>query len=411
LFIESYLTTGRITNIARVMSCHPKYMKIFQETHNQLFYGPGLLPHHWRHYIAILAASRHNCLYMMQLHAEAFRLYQRDIHWLKGLSNASQKLINFEDLLNRLTYQPWTIQKEHIDELVVGESAWSISELVQAVVIVSHVVSVVGFYYGCGIHDEIDFKDGHTYSEMAANGKNDEDNLVHAMNQTKKKLDITDEEKRQKLLAVMSEYKSLQERHELLSEDKVLEEIELFFRQEKDTKISIIDNFMDNRSIEQSTDFAKLSLEDRQQMALRTQEFSWEDQGFSVVSRYYNDIIELLDEKFRIIYNLTYNKMGDTTNTDTKVLRTAVWNYIQMMKGVWDDYLYTSINKLVATDFKQYIKMVACKPEKTSQYLFHSGVYLYNGSEQVHLNLLFLESRNQAQLLHALRAIMQHSLA
>lgn len=51
----------------------------------------------------------------MQLHAEAFRLYQRDIHWLKGLSNASQKVINFEPLLNRLIYQPWTIQKEHID--------------------------------------------------------------------------------------------------------------------------------------------------------------------------------------------------------------------------------------------------------------------------------------------------------
>lgn len=52
---------------------------------------------------------------MMQLHAEAFRLYQRDIHWLKGLSNASQKVRNFEPLLNRLVYQPWTLQKEHID--------------------------------------------------------------------------------------------------------------------------------------------------------------------------------------------------------------------------------------------------------------------------------------------------------
>lgn len=67
---------------------------------------------------------------------------------------------------------------------------------------------------------------------MAVNGKNDEDHLVNTMNQTKKKQDISDEEKRHKLLAVMSEYKILQERHELLSEDKVLEEIEIFFRQE-----------------------------------------------------------------------------------------------------------------------------------------------------------------------------------
>ena len=53
------------------------------------------------------------------------------------------------------------------------------------------------------------------------------------MNQTKKKQDISDEEKRIKLLEVMSEYKILQERHELLSEEKVLEEIEIFFRQER----------------------------------------------------------------------------------------------------------------------------------------------------------------------------------
>ena len=39
----------------------------------------------------------------------------------------------------------------------------------------------------------------------------------------------------------------------------------------EDNKISIIDNFIDKGCIDQSTDFAKLSLEDRQQMALRTQ--------------------------------------------------------------------------------------------------------------------------------------------
>ncbi len=52
-------------------------------------------------------------------------------------------------------------------------------------------------------------------------------------------------------------------------------------------------------------DFAKR----RQQSEIptfRAQDYSWEDQGFSLANRLYAEIGTLIDEKFRVAYNLTY---------------------------------------------------------------------------------------------------------
>lgn len=38
----------------------------------------------------------------------------------------------------------------------------------------------------------------------------------------------------------------------------------------------------------------------------RIQDYSWDDHGFSLVNRLYNDVGELLNEKFKVAYNLTY---------------------------------------------------------------------------------------------------------
>ena len=39
----------------------------------------------------------------------------------------------------------------------------------------------------------------------------------------------------------------------------------------------------------------------------RIQDYSWDDQGFSLANRLYPDIGSLLDEKFKVAYNLTYH--------------------------------------------------------------------------------------------------------
>lgn len=63
-------------------------------------------------------------------------------------------------------------------------------------------------------------------------------------------------------------------------------------------------------------------------------DYSWEDHGYSLVNRLYPDVGQLLDEKFHIAYNLTYNTMAMHKDVDTSMLRRAIWNYIHCMFGI-----------------------------------------------------------------------------
>lgn len=64
------------------------------------------------------------------------------------------------------------------------------------------------------------------------------------------------------------------------------------------------------------------------------QDYSWEDHGFSLVNRLYPDVGQMLDEKFQLAYNLTYNTMATHKDVDTSMLRRAIWNYIHCMFGI-----------------------------------------------------------------------------
>lgn len=64
------------------------------------------------------------------------------------------------------------------------------------------------------------------------------------------------------------------------------------------------------------------------------QDYTWENHGFSLVNRLYSDIGHLLDEKFRMVYNLTYNTMASHEDVDTTMLRRALFNYVHCMYGI-----------------------------------------------------------------------------
>lgn len=139
------------------------------------------------------------------------------------------------------------------------------------------------------------------------------------------------------------------------------------------------------------------------------QDYCWEDHGYSLVNRLYPDVGQLIDEKFHIAYNLTYNTMAMHKDVDTSMLRRAIWNYIHCMFGIrYDDYDYGEINQLLDRSFKVYIKTVVCTPEKVTKRMYDSFWRQFKHSEKVHVNLLLIEARMQAELLYALRAITRY---
>lgn len=109
-------------------------------------------------------------------------------------------------------------------------------------------------------------------------------------------------------------------------------------------------------------------------------------------------------------FALTAFRMGGKLNVDTSMFRRAVWNYIHCLFGIrHDDYDYREVNELLDRNLKQYIKAVCCYPERVSKQHYDSVMREFKYSEKVHVTLMILEARMQAELLYALRALMRHT--
>uniref|UniRef100_A0A8C6V6Y1 Sestrin 1 n=1 Tax=Naja naja TaxID=35670 RepID=A0A8C6V6Y1_NAJNA len=417
LFAESFTTLGHLDNITLVMVFHPRYLESFLKTQHYLLQMDGPLPLCYRHYIGIMAAARHQCSYLVNLHVNYFLQVGGDPKWLNGLENAPQKLQKLGDLNKILAHRPWLITKEHIEQLLkTEEHSWSLAELVHAVVLLTHYHSLASFTFGCGINPEIHCDGGHTFRLLSVDGYcicditngNHDEYKMHTPD-----TDITTPEPSCEVEALMEKMKQIQE----CRDDVEASQEEKATRFEKEKRESMLVGCSEDEEIAPTRDVSRhfedtsygykdFSRHGMQVPTFRVQDYSWEDHGYSLVNRLYPDVGQLIDEKFQIAYNLTYNTMAMHKDVDTSMLRRAIWNYIHCMFGIrYDDYDYGEINQLLDRSFKIYIKTVVCAPERTTNRMYDSFWRQFKHSEKVHVNLLLIEARMQAELLYALRAI------
>ncbi|XP_012599374.1 sestrin-3 [Microcebus murinus] len=428
--VEEYSTSGRLDNITQVMSLHTQYLESFLRSQFYMLRMDGPLPLPYRHYIAIMAAARHRCSYLINMHVDEFLKTGGIPEWLNGLEYVPQRLKNLNEINKLLAHRPWLITKEHIQKLVkTGENNWSLPELVHAVVLLAHYHALASFVFGSGINPERDPEISNGFRLISVNNfcvcDLANDNSIENASLTGGNYGIVDS---------LSELEALMERMKRLQEDRDDEEAsqeEMTTRFEKEKKESLFvvsgdtfhsfphSDFEDDMIVTSDVsryiedpgfgyeDFARRGEEHLP--TFRAQDYTWENHGFSLVNRLYSDIGHLLDEKFRMVYNLTYNTMATHEDVDTTMLRRALFNYVHCMFGIrYDDYDYGEVNQLLERSLKVYIKTVTCYPERTTKRMYDSYWRQFKHSEKVHVNLLLMEARMQAELLYALRAITRH---
>ncbi|XP_028619190.1 sestrin-3 isoform X1 [Grammomys surdaster] len=428
--VEEYSTSGRLDNITQVMSLHTQYLESFLRSQFYMLRMDGPLPLPDRHYIAIMAAARHQCSYLINMHVDEFLKTGGIAEWLNGLEYVPQRLRNLNEINKLLAHRPWLITKEHIQKLVkTGENNWSLPELVHAVVLLTHYHALASFVFGSGINPERDpgIANGFRLISVSSFCVCDlaNDNSIENASLAGSNFGIVDS--LGELEALMERMKRLQEDRE--DEETTREEMTTCFEKEKKESLFVVpgesfhsfphSDFEDDmivtadvsRYIEDPgfgyEDFARRGEEHLP--TFRAQDYTWENHGFSLVNRLYSDIGHLLDEKFRMVYNLTYNTMATHEDVDTTTLRRALFNYVHCMFGIrYDDYDYGEVNQLLERSLKVYIKTVTCYPERTTKRMYDSYWRQFTHSEKVHVNLLLMEARMQAELLYALRAITRH---
>ncbi|KAM3602267.1 uncharacterized protein V6R79_001120 [Siganus canaliculatus] len=417
IFEDAFAALGRLDNISVVMGFHPQYLESFLRTQHYLLQMDGPLSLQYRHYIGIMAAARHQCSYLVNLHVNDFLQVGGDPKWLNGLNEAPQKLQQLGELNKILAHRPWLLTKEHIERLLKAEEhSWSLAELIHAVVLLTHYHSLASFTFGCGIMPDIQCDGGHTFRPPSlsqycvcdiANG-NGHVNLPDDL--------LGNQDLSGEVEVLMERMKQLQECRD--DEEASQEEMATRFEREKTESMLVVtsedEESVPSRDISRhfedpSYGYKDFSRRGEHVPTLRVQDYSWEDHGFSLVNRLYPDVGQMLDEKFQMAYNLTYNTMATHKDVDTSMLRRAIWNYIHCMFGIrYDDYDYGEINQLLDRSFKIYIKTMVCSPEKTTKRMYESFWRQFQHSEKVHVNLLLMEARMQAELLYALRAITRY---
>uniref|UniRef100_A0A2R5LC95 P53 regulated pa26 nuclear protein sestrin n=2 Tax=Ornithodoros turicata TaxID=34597 RepID=A0A2R5LC95_9ACAR len=401
LFIDALCQSSHLDLL---MAYHPAYQAPFLRTQNFILKSDGPLPYDQRHYIAIMAAARHNCSYLVNQQKEAFLSpdVSGDKAWLQGLHCIPKKLRDLDEINKILAHRPWLITREHIERLTKGKNNWSLSEVVQAIVILAHFHALSSFVFGCGINSEVEESNGQKASNngYSANGEGEVSSLKRSAQSSVETL--------------MRKMKNMSQHR--VDDDASMEERVRCFETECNgasytsssqcNPVTDLSQFVTDPTFGYQ-DFARR--EDVEIPTFRVQDYSWEDHGYSLVNRLYNDVGELLNEKFKVAYNLTYYTMGGKTEVDTSMFRQAVWNYIQCIYGIrHDDYDYREVNELLDRELKEYIKAVCCYPDRMAKGNYDSVMRDFKYSEKVHVTIMILEARMQAELLYALRALMRY---
>ncbi|KAM6198328.1 sestrin-1-like isoform 2-T2 [Sarcoramphus papa] len=441
LFVKVLASWGRLEAVTQQMGYHPQYLDSFLKTQHYLMHMDGPLPFDCRHYIAIMAAARHQCRYLVNLHVLQFLRAGGDPQWLRGLDFIPPKLRNLNEINKILAHRPWLITKEHIEKLLkISEWSWSLAELVHAVVLLAHCHALASFVFGCGC--EQDEGPGGRGSlkplspgnqcfceATAGNGCSQELLCINrkrvsprgwahwGMGGAAGTAALTPEPVSAQSLDSCMELDSLRERMQRIHvETEGREEMRLL-QQDREEGLSPLTDT--DGEVTGATNLACYMQDPDfgyQDFARRdddqTQDYSWEDHGFSLVNRLYSDIGHLLDEKFRMVDGLQSSAMAKRQGCEPSVFKRGIWNYIHCMFGIrYDDYDYAEVNQLLERMLKVYIKTVTCYPEKTNSEMFDRFWKQFKHSEKVHVNLLILEARMQAELLYALQAITQYMIS
>ncbi|XP_070069237.1 sestrin homolog isoform X2 [Drosophila takahashii] len=145
-----------LDQVTQVIGYHPQFHDHFLRTQNFIMKGDGPLPNDYRYYLAIIAAARHQCPYLVKRYEKEFINQGGDSAWLGGLDFIPPKLRAIYDINKILAHRPWLLRKEHIERLTKGKNSWSLSEVVHAMVLLSHFHSLSSFVFSCGLTQKLD---------------------------------------------------------------------------------------------------------------------------------------------------------------------------------------------------------------------------------------------------------------
>jgi hypothetical protein len=154
---DIFLEMGEVCHYYRVLSGFPTILAAHHRVMQFMMLScEGPLPIEERFMLAVMAASRHRCEYLVRRFAAGLLAISDDVTRADDFlrKGPSAKLKKLQPLIAVFAHVPWTVSSLHIEDLV-NSGEWSIPELMQAMCIVCTVLPLCGLTMGLGIPTEV----------------------------------------------------------------------------------------------------------------------------------------------------------------------------------------------------------------------------------------------------------------
>jgi sestrin len=395
LYKEIFMYSWRVSNLDFLLAQHSSlYRKLFSSM-KFIMRSPGSIPNDWRNYIAIMSLSRYQCVYLYQLQCHDFLINGGDPQWLEGIQNTPKKLQKLVRLNAVLAHQSYNVGTKHIEELCTGEDSWSIKELVLVINIMAAYRSLASLVFSLGVNPEVDelgVKDnGDPFKQISYESDSYEEGyvpLVDTLNDISDDLDI--EEPCIKAF----------EDSEVPQQDKFSNDFSSC--DEVDSILHLHGGYLPMMIYE---DF-RMNVDP----ILHIEDFSWNDDCYGFIRRYYGHLGNLLLDEFSHAIELSYNNVYNAVGVDTGPFRKSLWFYVHRVHGIFhDDFNYHVVNQCLSRALKSLTKKASCYPHMIESKDFDFGMKLH-ASEKIHIMFIVAEARKQAELLLGMKALKDYSL-
>jgi len=301
---------------------------------------------------------------------------------------------------NLLAHLPWKLKTEHIDKLLKGQDAWSKPELIHAILVFASYRALAGFVWGTGITSEIDFQ----YQDCLLVSENEDLTSSNRSQHTREEIhklcdrsDIIDENEAQ-----AKKVESFAAVEKIDPEAKNTPNPSVLLRSGWHSDLEKRYSF-NNSAVKYYVDF---DVRSHEYHIFHIQDYSWATRGFSLVTRYFPMGAHPIDDCFKCIKSLTYNTFGNLEDMDTTGFRMAIWHYVNRIFGIfYDDYNYENVNKKIPQVIKAYVKIISVAPWRITAGDILNWPLPLLPQEKIHIALITLEARKNAELLYALHAI------
>ena len=191
--IASFVTHGRVTNYAKILSFLPRYLQCSTTCYEKLVGSARGLSRTVKVYVALLAAAELGCQYFVSYFSAKFGELGGDLAWIRSVKDAPVRIQRIATLNWKMVCEPWNLDASDVRALMGSrgdeddDKVWTIGEVVQIMTVLAMFHAQSSLALATGVVCEADVFGGTVWRRLTSTAHDDDTDLNVLFNPSTKK--------------------------------------------------------------------------------------------------------------------------------------------------------------------------------------------------------------------------------